>query len=55
MYQNLYELLNTYIFNGSVVATEYTDLVCTLIASIGSIFLVALPFCVVWRIIKVWF
>lgn len=52
MYQNLYDLINTYIFNGAVVPMEYTDLVCTLAATVGSLALVAVPFVVVYWLAK---
>lgn len=52
MYQNLYDLINQYIFNGAVVAESYTDLVCTLAATIGCGALVALPFVMVYWLCK---
>lgn len=55
MYQNLYDLINQYIFNNAVVAESYQDLVCTLLATIGNVALVALPFILVyWLARRMW-
>lgn len=53
IYQSLYDLLNTYVFGNSIVANSVQDLATTLISLCGTIFLVAIPFLVVWKIIKV--
>lgn len=53
IYQSLYDTLNTYVFGNSIVANSVQDLATTLISLGGTIFLVAIPFLVVWRIIKV--
>lgn len=52
IYQTLYDLVNNYIFNGSVVANSNQELVTMLVATIGSIFIIALPFLVVWQVIR---
>lgn len=52
IYQALYDLLNQYVFGNSVVVGTYPDLLCTLISGTACVFLVALPFLVVWKIIK---
>lgn len=51
MYQNIYNLVQQYIFDG-VTLTGNMDLIATLIASFGVIFMVALPFTIVWKVIK---
>lgn len=53
IYQSLYDTLNTYVFGNSIVANSVQDLATTLISLGGTIFLVAIPFLVVWKIIKV--
>lgn len=51
IYQSLYNLINTYIFNGGIVEGTTQALVTELIATGGAIFLVALPFVVVIKVI----
>lgn len=52
IYNTLYELINTYVYGGSIVAESVADLVATLISTAGCIFLIAVPFMLVWRICK---
>lgn len=52
IYGTLYELLETYVFGGEIVAETMQDLVATLMSTAGTIFLVAIPFMVVWFVIK---
>lgn len=51
MYQNLYNLVQQYIFNG-VELTGNMDLVATFIATAGVMFMVALPFVLVLKVIR---
>ena len=51
-YQGLYDLINTYIFGGTVVAGSYQDLVCILVATIGCLFFVAMPFMAVFWLVS---
>lgn len=51
MYQSLYNLISTYIFEGAVELGSHADLVCTLVATFGNIALIALPFVIVYKII----
>lgn len=51
MYQALYELISNGIFD-STSLSGYQDLVTTLLATIGSVFIVSIPFLVVWKVIK---
>lgn len=53
IYNNLFELVNTYIFGGLIVDGSYEELIAIVVSSFGCIFLVALPFLLVWRIIKI--
>ena len=53
IYQQFYSLLNNYIFGGTVVVNTYEDLVCVIVSTIACLLFVALPFVIVWRIIRV--
>ncbi len=52
MYYELFALLQQYIYGAEVVLDEYQTLVLTNLATIGSLFVVAIPFIVVWRVIR---
>lgn len=50
MYQSLFDLIHTHIYGG-VELTSDMNLVCTLIATIGCLFVVGIPFFVVYKTI----
>ena len=52
IYANILELINTYVFGGSIVSGSYEELVSIILATAAVVFLVALPFTVVWKFIK---
>lgn len=52
IYQSLFDLVNQYIFNNSVVIGSHQELVCTVVATAGAVFLIALPFAIVWKVIR---
>lgn len=52
IYQSLYDLLNTHVFGGSIVAGSYEELVTIFFAMTATLFMVALPFLVVFAILK---
>lgn len=52
IYQALYDLINSYVFGGGIVAGSVQELATVLISLAGCLFLVALPFILVWKIIK---
>lgn len=52
MYFSLYSLLQQYIYGLDVVLTEHMDLTLTLLATICCLFLVSLPFLVVYKLIS---
>lgn len=52
IYQSLYDLVNTYVYGNTIVAGSVADLVATLIGTCGCLFLVSLPFLLVWRIAR---
>lgn len=51
IYQNLFDLIHSHIYGG-VTLTPDMNLVCTLISTIGCVFLVSLPFLLVWKVIR---
>ena len=52
IYFALYSILSQYFYGAGTVLTEHMELTLTLISTIGCLFVFALPFLVVWRIIK---
>jgi hypothetical protein len=52
VYENIYQLVNTYIFNGSIVTGSYQDLVTIILSTIACVYLVALPFLVVRKLLN---
>lgn len=55
MYYELFNLLHTHLYGADVVLDEFQTLVLTELSTIGILFLAALPFLVVWLIIRVVF
>lgn len=51
IYSELYNLLQTYLFGEAAVGSN-AELVCMLLASAGTVFLVAFPFAIVWKVFK---
>ena len=51
IYQSLYDLIAQYVYGG-VELTTHMDLVCVLVATLGCLFLVAMPFVIVYLVIK---
>ena len=51
-YQTCYDLFNTYIYGGTVVEGTYEDLVCIQVSTLACLFLFALPFLVVFWVIR---
>ena len=52
LYQTCYDLVATYIYGGTVEAGSHMDLVCTMVSTCANLFLVALPFLLVWKVIR---
>lgn len=52
MYYNLYDILWEGIYGAGSVLSGDQELTLTLLSTIGCVFLVALPFLIVWKIIK---
>lgn len=53
MYQGLYDLIMTYVYGGVASITPDMELVATLVATFGCLFFVALPFLLLWKVVKV--
>lgn len=53
IYDNIYQLVNTYVFGGSIVTGSYQELVAILVATIACVYLVALPFLVVRKLLNI--
>lgn len=51
MYQPLYDIVQTYVFGGVTPLGSNQELICMLVATFGCVFLVAIPFILVWRLI----
>ena len=51
-YQTCYDLFNTYVYGGTVVEGTYEDLVCIQVSTLACLFLFALPFLVVFWVIR---
>lgn len=51
IYQSIFDIISTYVYGG-VELTADMNLVCTLISTLGCVFLVSLPFVVVVKVIK---
>lgn len=52
LYSTLYSLLQQYIYGADAVLTADMSLTLTVLATAGSLFVVSLPFVLVWRIIR---
>lgn len=52
IYQTCYDLVNTYIYGGAVEIGTYSELVCISVATLACLFVFALPFILVWKILK---
>lgn len=53
MYYELYDLLGGYLYGADAVMTGEQTLTLTMISTIGALFIISVPFLVVWRCIKV--
>ena len=51
MYQSIYDLISTYVFNGDLAVGSNAELVCMLVSTFAVVFLVSIPFILVWRLI----
>lgn len=51
IYQNIYDLIVTYVYGG-VTLSASMELVTVTLATIGCVFVFALPFVLVWKVCK---
>lgn len=51
IYNSLYTLLQDFVFGGEIISGSIPDLIATLLSTCGVVFLVSLPFMLVWRVI----
>lgn len=51
IYQNIYDLIVEYIYGGLVLTADM-ELVTVTLATMACIFVFALPFLVVWKVVK---
>ena len=51
-YFQLYELLSGFLYGSDVVLTGDQTLTLTILSTAGALFVVSLPFVLVWRVIK---
>lgn len=51
VYQTIYDLIMNGLFVGAT-ATEWVSLVCTILSTCATVFVFAIPFIIVWKIIK---
>lgn len=52
MYYQIYNILHQYIYGLEVVLNDFQELSLTLVATGACLFVVALPFLLVWKIIR---
>ena len=51
-YYQLYDLLSGYLYGADAVLTGDQTLTLTIISTIGALFVIAIPFVVVWNALK---
>lgn len=52
IYQSIYDTINTYVFGNSIIAGSYQELVTIFFSTTACLFVMALPFVVVYKVIK---
>ena len=53
MFEQLYSVLSSFLFNGDMSKFAYSELICQGISGILCSVLVLLPFIIVWRFIRI--
>lgn len=51
IYQTIYDLIMNAFFTGAT-AVEWVSLVCTILSTCATVFVFAIPFIVLWKIIR---
>lgn len=52
LYQTCYDLVANYIYGGYIEEGSHMDLVCVMVSTCANLFLIALPFLLVWKILR---
>lgn len=52
MYYELWNMISDFVYGADAVLTSDQTLTLTIICTIGALFVVSIPFVVVWRVIK---
>lgn len=52
IYDNIYNLIATYVYGGDIAAGSFEELVCIFFSTGACLFMVSLPFLVVWMVLK---
>lgn len=52
LYEQFYELLKELIFGESVTQYVWAEFICQAGSAIACVLLIAIPFCIVWRVIR---
>lgn len=52
IYNNLYTLIEQYVFGNAIAVGSNQELIATLVATFGTLFVIAIPFALVWKVIK---
>ena len=51
IYENIYNLMNEYVYGNTIVEGSFEELVAILFSTGACLFMVALPFLVVWKVL----
>lgn len=52
IYQTCYDLLNTYVFGGTIEPSSNQELIAILVCTIATLFIIAVPFVIVLKVIR---
>ena len=52
IYKDLFDIVKTYIYGGTLVSGSPEELVCTLVSTCAVLFCIALPFVVVLKVVR---
>lgn len=51
MFESLYNTISQFLFDGDPTKFAYGEFICEAVPAVASVFLFAVPFIIVWRII----
>lgn len=52
IYESIYDLLNDFVFGGTIIPSSIQDSACSIVSTALCLFVVSIPFILVWRLIK---